>query len=575
MKAFFRTFLASLLAIVFLVAAVGVGLKVKMAKKQKIKDHSYLLVDVYGVIPEYDPPGGGVSSIFEGEPETLTRILTNLEKVRHDDRIDGVIVKVSSTNSAGLAKLQEMRSAIKKVRSSGKPVYAFADAMDRNALFLASACDSIFMPENGYFMFIGIDVATEHVKGTLDKLGIKPNVHKIKDYKSAAEMVTRKDMSPQSREMHEWLLDEVWDMELEAISEDRGISRETLVKLMEQGLFTIEEAKEAHLVDRVSYWQELEEQWKQKKDEKLRLVTETRYAKEKPKKFGLAGKKKIAVVHAQGLIGGRRSGLNPVFGMMMGHESVVADLRRAGSDEDVKAVVFRVDSRGGEGLASGLIAHEVEVLSHKKPVVVSMADVAASGGYEIAYCATKLMADPLTITGSIGSISAKFNMKGFYDKLGITHDHVTKGPMAMFYSFDRDFTPEESARHEKNHWDIFNIWFNDIAKHRGMTPEQLDKLAQGRVWTGRQAKANGLIDELGGMEDAVALAKSLAGIAGDEKVSVVHYPKQKGFLQEIFSGEGVVAAAKTILYRALRDDLGLAEKLASENLHAVDPMVIR
>ncbi len=575
MKQFFRIFFASFLAIVFLLAAAGLGVKMKLGKKSKIKDHSYLVVDIYGNLPEYDPPGSGISSMLGGKPETLNRILNNLMKARVDKRIDGVILKVSMSNNGGMAAFQEIREAVRKVRAAGKPVYAFSDAMDRNALFLASSCDSIYMPSNGYFYFTGLSLTSEHLSGSLEKLGIKVNLHKIKDYKSAAEMVTRSDLSPESREMYGWILEEVWDMGMQAISQGRGLSEEKIVDCMRHALFSTEEARDAGLIDRVAFFQDLEDQLKQDKDDKPRFVTQSRYAKEKAEDLGFKGKQKIAVIHAQGIIGGRKSQVHPLLGTMMGHETVVADLNRARLDKDIKAVVFRVDSRGGEGLASGLIAHEVERLSKMKPVVVSMVDVAASGGYDIAYCANKLMADPATITGSIGSIAAKFNTRGLNDKLGITHDHVTKGPMALLYSSDRDFTREERTRFEQNHWEVFNVWFDDICKHRGMTPEQLDKLAQGRIWTGRQAKENGLIDELGGLEDAVGLAKTMADIPKDERVTVLHYPQTRGIISELFGGNGLSSAFRAVVYRLLQDEMLSMSALAPGETRLMDPLIIR
>jgi protease-4 len=556
MKAFFRSFLASLLALVFLlVIFIGV-IAWKTSRKPKIEQHSYLVVDIYGQILEYDPPTDIVSQILGGEPLTLQAILSNLEKASLDERIDGVIMRFSANNSAGLAKLQEIRNAVLKLKKAGKKVYGFSDIIDRKTYYLASACNSIFMPPTAYFFFTGFSTSTYHVKETLDKLGIEPNIHRIKEYKSAAEIVTRKDMSPESRENKEWILDEQWEMFIRALEGDRGITEDKVIKLMEHALFSAEEAREAGLIDRLLYWDELEDMLRQEKDKKLRTVTQNRYSQVDPAKLGLKGKKKIAVVHAQGMIGGRRSTVNPLLGVMMGHETVVEDLRRARMDEDIEAVVFRVDSRGGEGLASDLIGHEVEVTSRVKPVVVSMVDVAASGGYLISYRANKIVADPMTITGSIGSINGKVNMKKFYDKLGVTHDFVTKGPMALMFSDYRNFTEKEWERFKEDHWNGFNAWLRDVAQHREMSFEEAEKLAYGRVWTGRQAKANGLLDELGGLDRAVEVAKELAGIPADEKVTILHYPIKKGMLSSIFGGKGELnAAARWILYRFIRDDL--------------------
>ena len=577
MRVFWKCFFATILAFVVMAFVIVGFVASKGDTKKKIEDHSYLVVDLYGDIGEYDAPAGIMGEVIGGKPETLQRILGNLEKAAVDKKIDGVVFKISSSNGAGLAMLEEMRGAIKKVRAAGKKVFAYTDSMDRNSFYLAAACDSIYAPPPAYISFMGMGSGSLHVSGMLDKLGIKPNLSQIKEYKSAAEMVTRSDMSPEARENMEWLINERWDMMTKTIEEDRGLSGETIVELMSFALFTAPEAKTAGLVDRVLYWDELEDVLKGKEKE-LRTVSQARYALVKPEKLGLKGARKIAVVHASGMIGGRKSKVDPMLGVMMGHESVIAELRRAKKDKDVAAIVFRVDSPGGESLASDLIGHEVEVISKEKPVVVSMVDVAASGGYYISYEASKLVADPMTITGSIGSISAKFNLKGLYDKIGITLDFVEKGPNALFYSDYRDFTPEQWKRFEENHWAGFDMWLKDVAEHRKMTYEQVTKLALGRVWTGRQAKTNGLVDEVGGLDKAIEVAKGLAKIPADEKVTVVHYPKRRGLLQVLFDGEGggMSAAANWIVYRFIKDDVAETWRMLSESdLYMLDESVVK
>jgi protease-4 len=577
MRVFWRCFFATILAFAVMTFVVVAMVASKSEGKKSIESHAYLVVDIYGDIAEYDAPSGVMGEMMGGKPETLQRVLGNLEKAAVDKRIDGVIFKISSTNGAGLAMLEEMRGAIKKVRAAGKKVYAYTDSMDRTAFYLAAACDSIYAPPPANITFIGMSSGSQHVKGSLEKLGIKPNLSQIKEYKSAAEMVTRADMSPAARENKEWLIDECWDMMTKAFLEDRRLTEEKIVDLMNRAMFTAPEAKTAGLVDRVLYWDELESMLKGTEKD-LRTVSEETYADVKPEKLGLKGSKKIAVVHADGMIGGRKSKIDPMFGVMMGHESVIAELLRAQKDKNVAAIVFRVDSHGGESLASDLIGHEIALISKEKPVVVSMVDVAASGGYYISYEASKLVADPMTITGSIGSISMKFNMKGLYDKLGITYDFIEKGPNALLYSDYSDFTPAQWKRFEENHWAGFDMWLRDVAAHRKMTYEQISKLAMGRVWTGRQAKANGLIDELGGLDKAIEVAKDLAKIPADQKVTVVHYPKKKGLIQALLGGEGggLKAAANWVIYRYIRDDVADTwNTLSSRNLYMLDDAAVK
>ena len=554
---------------------VGGIIAAKSSQKPKIKDHSYLVIDIYGQITEYCPPSTFIGEIMGGSPETLTRILCNLKKVSVDDRIDGVILKISSSNSAGYAYLEEIRGAVKKVQAAGKKVYCFTDSMNRKAYYLAAACDSIFMAPGGGVSFTGMAVRTEHYKNTLEKLDIKLNIHQIKEYKSAAELLTRENMSPESRENKKWMLDDIWDSYADALEEDRGISRERLIEIMEYALFTPDEALSWGLADQLLYWSEVEDRLKGENDEKLKTVGQCTYAKIKAGKLGLKGKKKIAIIHAQGTIGGRKNKIDPLFGIMMGHESIVRELKRARKDEDIAAVVFRVDSPGGSGLASDLIAYEVGRMADEKPIVVSMVHLAASGGYYIAYKANKIVADPMTITGSIGSLSMKFNMKGFYNKLGITQDAETLGPNALLWSEYRDFTDKEWERFTENHWTGFNDWLGDVAKHRGMTFEEAKALAYGRVWTGRQAVDNGLIDDIGGLDRAVEIAKELAEIPADEKVTCVHYPKKKEFFEMLMGGGGFTVAAQYVLYRYIHEDLAETwNMLTNEQMHMMDDIVV-
>lgn len=556
MKSFFVAFLGALLAIIVLVLLVGSIGGYMAGKQPAIEDRSWLIVEMYGDLLEYDPPGGIMSQLVDSDVETLQRILDNLEKAAVDDRIEGVIFKVAAGNSVGTAMLQEIRGAIRRVQDTDKKVLVWAESFDRQDYLLLAACDEVLVPPTAYIGFTGFSSETLHVKRAFDKLGIKPNIHKIKDYKSAAETVIREDMSEPAREMRGWIMDEMWETLLETLAADRGFDEEKIVELMQHAYFTADEALDSGLIDRIAYWDELETELKGADEDALRSVSQGRYAEVLRSKLDLDGDKKIAVIHAQGTIIGRRNDVNPLLGLTMGHESIIAEFRRARLDEDVAAIVFRVDSRGGDALGSDLMGHEVEITVGVKPVVVSMVDVAASGGYHISYRASKIVADPMTITGSIGSISGKINMKDFYDKLGITFDHVERGPMATIESDLQDFTPEERARFEENHWNGFNDWLRDVAEHRDMSFEDAEKLAHGRVWTGRQAVANGLVDEIGDLKHAIELAGQLAGIPADEQVTVEHFPKQKGLLESLMSGDSAAAtAAHWIVYRMIREDV--------------------
>ncbi len=553
------------IALVVLVAGgVLIGVVAALTGGPDIEDGSWLVVDLRDDMLEYDPPSDLLSQAMGETSLTLQGTLDNLAKAAADDRIEGVIVKLGGTTSPGQATIEELRAGIATVREANKRVVAWAESLSAGGVHLAGACELIAMCPTGGVIFTGSEASSMHVKALLDKLGIEPNIHKIKDYKSAAELVLRTDMSEPAKENRRWLMDEMWEMRGAHLEQDRGLDEQAVTRLMEHALFTGEEALEAGLVDQLWYWDELETELLAEGTEELKTVAQSTYGKVKPKDVGLGGKKTIAVVHAQGTIGGRTNGVNPLLGVMMGHESVNAELKRAADDEDVAAVVFRIDSPGGSALTSDLIGHQVEVLTRDKPVVASMVNVAASGGYHIAYRASKIVANPMTVTGSIGSISGKFNMKKLYDEIGITYDGVSMGPNADMYSALSDFTEEQRARFEANHWDGFNQWLADVAEHRGMSFAEAEKLAHGRVWSGRQAAANGLVDELGGFDRAVALAKELAEIPADEDVTIVHYPEKKSLLQTLTAGQGAQAAvARWWLYRTIRADADQLMTLAT------------
>jgi protease-4 len=234
---------------------------------------------------------------------------------------------------------------------------------------------------------------------------------------------------------------------------------------------------------------------------------------------------------------------------------------------------LRVDSGGGDALTSDFMGHAVEQTKAVKPVVVSMVNVAASGGYHISYRASRILADPMTITGSIGSITGRFNMTGMYEKLGITHDFVARGPSATMNSEYIDLTPEQSERFGDDHWEGFNHWLRDVAEHRGMSFEKAETLAHGRVWTGRQALENGLVDELGGLTRAVEVARDLAGVEADEEITVAHFPEKKSLLQSLMNQGDTAAAARWLVYSTLRKDISETMDLVSSRPDLVlDPI---
>jgi protease-4 len=553
-----QSVLLTLATIAVIVALVAGGAWLATRKDAKIDKGSWLALDLYGEVNEYDTPGGPLGAVMGGDALTLQDLLDNLGKAALDDRIAGVVFRISSSNNLGLAKVQELRRAVDKVQEAGKPVYAWADALDARSLWLAAGCDQVMMPAGGYMTFKGMHSQRMYVRAMLDKLGVVPHLHKIKDYKAAAEMIMNTGMSDAARANMQWIMDDVWEVVMADLARERGLTEEQILAAMAFAEFAPDEALEAGLIDEVVYMQELEDRLKNDGDDRLVTVNHGDYAKVSWEDAGLKTGETVAVVHAQGNIGGRENRIDPLMGVMMGHESIIRELQRCRYDDDVKAVVFRIDSGGGESLASDLMAHEVARLAEVKPVVVSMVDVAASGGYYIAYKGTKLMADPLTITGSIGSINGMFNMKGLYDRIGINKDGLAKGPMAELGTDMRDPTPEEWARHTEAHWTSFNAWLADVAQKRGLEFAKAETLAHGRTWTGRQAVENGLIDAVGNLDDAVALAVELAELDAAKAPKLVHLPQEPSLLASLMGKGGgaadqpVAAALRSAVARALR-----------------------
>ncbi len=549
MKQFLARVAAGLVSLAVFVLILLGAVYLKVGRGPEVKGDSILQLSVGGPILEY-PVGGVTGGLLSPAGHTLQGYLTNLDKAAVDDRIKGVLITLESPGT-GYAALGELRDKIAQVRAAGKPVWAWADMVDLKSLYVASACDSFYVQPAAFIEVTGMWAGMPHIKSALDKLGIQPQIHRIKDYKSAAELATRTDMSPQTREMELWILNDIYPHVIGDIAAGFGTDTTAVTTAMQETQLLPDRLVELGLADGSRYWDEMKGALPRPRGkEEPRLLAGADYRQVKPASVGLKGGKTIAVVHAQGLIGGTRSGENPLLGPTMGHESVNRDLRRAMEDDDVAAVVFRIDSGGGSSLTSDRISRMVAVVNARKPVVVSMVDVAASGGYAIAYPARTLIADGNTITGSIGSITGKLVTRDFQEKLGVTRDGVGVGPEPDFNSSWRPWTPAEYEKVEKNHWQDYNRWVQRIADQRNLTFAQVDSVARGRVWTGRQALERKLIDRLGNLDDAVAAAKEAAGIAPGEKVTVVHYPQPEGLLAQIL-GAPVGAVSERLVSRAL------------------------
>ena len=364
------------------------------------------------------------------------------------------------------------------------------------------------------------------LRGTLDKLKIYPDYYHIAEYKTASNQLTEKKFTPAHREEVDSLLHGIYNQYLTETSQARNMDRAAFEKLVEQGPLSADDALNGKLVDRLAYWDQVQD-FVREKTKDWNPVKLGRYRTQIKNDGGT----KIAVVHATGLIVSGESGNAPGGGAIMGSESVAADLRKAREDSGIKAIVLRVDSGGGSAVASEVIRREVVLAKGTKPVVVSMSDVAASGGYWIAMSANKIVADPNTITASIGVLGGKLNVSGLYSMLGLSTDSIATSENASIFSAQQNFTPAQQKLIQKSLQDVYANFTKGVSEGRHMTVEAVDKIGKGRVWTGAQGKELGLVDELGDLDRAVEVAKQLAGVPAERRVRIVRFPEEKTFLQ--------------------------------------------
>ncbi len=536
-------FLLGFLVVIPVVAILSLG-----PESRPVAKNSAIVLEIGGEMLEYHPsfsPG-----LFFGRRElTLADALACIDAAARDARVKGLVLKIFPSG-AGAAKCEELKAAIDRFKKSGKPVVAFSSVLEGHHYLIACAADSIFMPPAGYVVIPGPSSSAIFFRGALDKLGINPNIDRIGAYKSAAETYTGKERSPESRAMTRLLLGDIFERYVADVAAARDCGTDAVLAWVDRGLFSPARAFNEGIIDGVRYWDEIEARFEK---EDTRLVGSHEYLRGKRAAAVLDGPR-VAVIHAQGLITTGESGFDPMSGLTMGSETIIDELRRAREDDGIKAVILRVDSPGGDGIAGDMISREVELTSKEKPVVVSMSDVAASGGYEIAYRADRIIAMPASVTGSIGSITGKMNARGLYNKLGVTKDEIGTGKNSLIYSDYRDFSDDEWALVREEHWAFYRGWIEEIARFREMPVDSIDSLGRGRVWTGTQAAANGLIDGMGGMREAVSAACELAGIADSSRVVLMHYPKRITILQEILSRNILEDAASYAIHRALFDD---------------------
>lgn len=539
-------------------------LYLEFGKQPSVKSLSYLEIKLSGDLQEKASPDFLMSFFGMSSPLSMHDIWFNFQKAKIDRRIQAIVLRMGFLQ-CGWAKVNEIRDLVLDFRKTGKKVYAtFEESVDADKeYYLATACDRIIFHPSGMMFVNGIGGYLPFFKKGLDKLGVEYEVEHIEKYKTAMNEFTEEGFTPSHKEMMESLYGDIYSHYVAKIAEARGKSEDEVRTLIDHGLFQGPKAKEAGLVDDLMYEDELQN-FLQANGRRFTRITHQDYSKIKPSSLGLNRGKKVALIYGMGqIITGEG------FYQMMGSSTVARWLRSARRDKSVEAVIFRVDSPGGSVVGSDVIWREVMLTKKEKPIVVSMSDLAGSGGYWVAMSAHKIVAQPQTWTGSIGVVWGKPNFQKLYEKLGVTAERLTFGDKADIFSTFRKWTDEEKELIKNEMFWTYDQFLTKVAEGRNMSKEDVDHLGKGRVWTGHQAKELGLVDELGGLTKAIELAKELAGIPAEEQVKLDVQPKKISFF-DMFIGRQWIKTDLSI-HRQVDKMLSSFKVLEQERIWAIMP----
>ncbi|MDX2302019.1 MAG: signal peptide peptidase SppA [Microscillaceae bacterium] len=486
----------------------------------------------------------------------LIELKENILKAKEDKKIKGIFLELSSIMT-GFAVMEELRDVLLDFKKSGKFIYAYSEAYSEGAYYLASTADQIYLNPAGGMEFNGLSLEIQFFRKALDKLSVKPIVFRVGDFKSAVEPYTLDKMSEENRTQLNELINSMYDHYLSQVAKARKLNAKQLEQISDE--MRIREPKNAleyKLVDKLAYYPEVESELKKKlklkEKSKINFFGIEEYLKTEDKRSKSTSSNRIAVIVASGVI---QSGNGD--DAVIGSETIARELRKARKDDKIKAIVLRINSPGGSALASDVMWKEIQLTKKEKPVIASMSDYAASGGYYMAMGCNKIVAQPNTITGSIGVFGIFFNVQDlFSDKLGITSDRVSTGKFPEIRSalLDRELSDEEKEMLQSSTNKIYEDFTAKAAQGRKMSQDAIKKIASGRVWSGAQAKANGLIDEIGSLEDAILLAAKEAKLKEDD-YRVRYYPTQKSFYDKVFEAFSV-KTDKNIPQAYLKQELG-------------------
>lgn len=529
-------FLAILGALGFLALCAFVALSVLGGyPKGSLSSKLLLEADFERPIEEY-MPDQPITKAFGGEEPTTRDVVDALDRAAHDERVTGLVARVGAA-SIGLAQLQEIRDAVLRFRAAGKPAVAWAETfgefgVGNGAYYLASAFDQIYLQPSGDVGLTGLMYESPFVKGLFDKLDIVPRMDHRYEYKNAMNFYTETKFTDAHREAMKKLMDSQFGQIVSGIAKGRGLSEDQVRATFNDGPYLGQQAVDAKLVDGLLYRDEVYAKVRQKAGEETSLLYLQKYLERagRPHDKG----QKVALIYGVGAVQRGKGGFSPLSGTAMGSDTVSAAFRAAREDDDVKAIVFRVDSPGGSYVASDTIWRETQLTRKAgKPVIVTMGNLAGSGGYFVAMGADKIVAQPGTITASIGVLGGKLLTKGFWDKIGITYDEVHTSDNGTMFTGAQDYTPKE--------WDKFQAWLDrvytdftsKVADGRKLDKATVQKIAKGRIWTGEDALNLGLVDALGGFDVALKLAKEAAKIPSTDEVKLVVFPRKKSFFEAL------------------------------------------
>lgn len=533
-----KKFIVRLFVILGVIYLLSIALTIYLVvgRKGKVPGKTILEANFEQPMVE-DVPENPMAQLSLTDRTVVRDVIDAMDRASDDDRVKGLVARIGAVNM-GIAETQELREAVLRFRARKKFAIAFAETFGEfgpgnSSYYLATAFDQIYLQPSGDVGLTGILMETPFVKGTLDKLGMRFHGDHRYEYKNALNTFTETKYTPPHKEAMEKVMNSWFSQMKDGISMARQIPTDQFPGIVDKGPYFAKEAVDAHLVDGLAYRDEVYDQAKKKAGGDAEFLDLKKYLDRagRPHDRG----KTVALVYGVGQVTRGKSDFNPVNGSLtMGSDTVAGAIRDAVADKDVKAILFRVDSPGGSYVASDTIWREVmNARKAGKPVIVSMGNLAGSGGYFVAMAADKIVAQPGTITASIGVLGGKVVTTGFWDKIGLSWDEVHDGANATMFTGVEDYTPAEWQRFEAWLDRVYDDFTSKVADGRHLQKEKVLDIAKGRIWTGEDAKALGLVDELGGFDKALQLAKKAANIPDTDEVKIVVFPHKKTFWQTL------------------------------------------